>query len=216
MLRAKVFILLVLGGVIPLFYHSPPATQVGAVQILLYAFKVSGTLCLAVTAYTFYGWRVPGLSYAATFPNIRGTWRIDEGAIHDVKTMLQLPNEPKAYVVLQQTDPHIRLLVLWDDGEMSQLVADTPAVAHQGKYAFAGTYVSQPGGIQHGLGGYIAYTETAPNTFTLWYRTDDGLTGRLIAKGPVPRQFKTLKDAQANYAKPVACLRKIWFTLKPR
>jgi|GEM_PF-6493614 len=216
-LRVKLFILLALAGVIPLVYSSG-ANTLGLLGFIVQVFKVSGTLVAIVLVYTFYGWRMPVLKLCASAPNIRGTWLIEDGEVHDVRNPKRTSSKPKAYVVLRQSDSQIRLQLLWDDGtkQVDELIADTPAIFHQGKYAFAGTYMSQPEGKEHAVGAFIQYSNQAPRMFNLLYRTDEGFTGKLIAKERKLRHFPNLEKAQKGYDKKIDFLGRGWFALKLR
>jgi hypothetical protein len=183
-LRIKVFILLVCAGVVPLLWRSQSAAG-DWLDFGLQAFKISGTLSAIVAAYVFYGWRLPLLDKLASGPDIRGTWRVETGAVDSLKAPERSPVSPKSYIVIRQTDARIGVHVLWDDNSVSELDADTPYIFHNNKYAFAATYLNQPSSKTAAVGAFITYSPTSPNTLTLRYRTDDGLTGELTAESHV-------------------------------
>lgn len=214
-LRIKVFILLVLAGVMPLIWRSQPAPG-SWLELGIYAFKISGTLTAIVGAYVFYGWRIPLLDKLANGPDIRGTWRVETGAVDSVKDPDRQAVDPKSYIAIRQTDARIGVHVLWDDNTISELDADTPYIFHNGRYAFAATYVKQPGGKAAAVGAFITYSPTRPNTLTLRYRTDSELTGELTAESHVRDIFTTFDEAKARYGKSPGFFRSLLFWLRHR
>jgi len=213
-LRTKVFILVVLVGVLTLGI-SFVRGEIPNTTALFSAGLIAGVINVLLVAFNHYGWRIPGLRFVATSPNIRGTWIFRDPRV------IQLAGEPSiredlpgGFLVIRQSDTHIRVTMLWDGAGPSELRQDSPVSVNADKCCFTGTYVEKPAGTEHSFGAFFTFSSKSPTDFVLRYRTDNDITGEIQASDPKPWMANAISDAKSRADKKVKPWDTILFALR--
>lgn len=214
-LRTKIFILVVLVGVL-LLGLSVIKQESPDWRGLFSAGLIAAIVNALLVAFNHYGWRCPGLSFAATSPNLRGTWRFESARVfsmHGDKPKLQA-HLVSGFVVIKQSDTHIGVTILWDGDEPSAVPRLSPVTVNEGKLCFTGTFLEYSKGYatEHAYATFITYADRHPTEFSLRYRTDSELTGSLTVHDRKPWNA-TSRDAQARAKKKASVWGKLRFAL---
>ncbi len=208
--RTKVLIFVILVGVLSAVISY---FKVGEWNVftILQAGLIATVLNILLVIYDHYGWRAPLLRYFATSPNLRGTWEFENPKILSITKLVFYEHLKGGYLSIQQSDSHIKINIIWSDDEPSELRIDSPVSTNQDRCAFSGSFIEHPSQSNHGFGAFIMFGSLYPAEFVLRYRTDHGVTGKILAKNRKPWHIENKNEAVLKTSKIPSLLDKIKF-----
>ncbi|SEL08344.1 hypothetical protein SAMN05216262_105167 [Colwellia chukchiensis] len=181
---------------------------------LLQAGLIATVLNIIVLLYDHYGWRMLLLKYAATSPNIRGTWKFEEPRIFSLSKLCKYEHLNGGFLIVKQSDSHILVNILWDGDEPSELRIESPTSVNQDRCSFSGLFVEHPNESTHSFGAFITFSSKYPDKFVLRYRTDHDVTGEITARNRKPWIAKNIEQAKKDATHLPTLYEKALFALR--